>query len=293
MPRRRIPNVSVPGRLDRRRRRDNGTDAQHRPPRGRRGQVETIAGRRVIALQLRRGGASYREVAELTKVDVATAYADVRAELAALREQTVEEAKELRDLELQRFDEMTAGLWPQVRAGSPTHVTAAVRVAERRARLLGLDEPVVTKNELSGALSVSAQKYAAEKELFLRLPIEQLEALAREHQALLDRAFSMARAHGVKLNFATARDEPLERGDDRDASDPMGCGANVARSGDGHGALDQDGTNASVLPVRGSPSLVAVVEDVVTGKPAEPSTASTLADERNSGGTEPTPRETP
>jgi hypothetical protein len=49
---------------------------------------------------------------------VATAYADVRAELAALREQTVEEAKELRDLELQRFDAMTAGLWPKVRAGS-------------------------------------------------------------------------------------------------------------------------------------------------------------------------------
>ncbi|HEY2431034.1 MAG TPA: TolC family protein [Vicinamibacterales bacterium] len=61
---------------------------------------------------------SYREVARQLAVDVATAYADVRAELAALREQTVEEAKELRDLELQRFDAMTAGLWPKVRAGS-------------------------------------------------------------------------------------------------------------------------------------------------------------------------------
>ena len=106
-----------------------------------------------MALRLRKAGGSYREIAGQLAVDVATAYADVRAELAALREQTVEEAKELRDLELQRFDEMTAGLWPQIRAGSPPAVTAAIRVSERRARLLGLDEPVVTKSELTGSLS--------------------------------------------------------------------------------------------------------------------------------------------
>jgi DNA-binding CsgD family transcriptional regulator len=102
MPRRRIPVDPLPRRLDRRRRRGNATAAQQRPRRGPRGQVETIAGRRVIALRLRRGGASYREIAEQLGVDVATAYADIRAELADLRQQTVEEASELRALELQR-----------------------------------------------------------------------------------------------------------------------------------------------------------------------------------------------
>ena len=177
-----------------------------------------------MALELRKAGAPYREIARQLGVDVHTAHADVGAELADLRTATVDRAEELRALELERYDRMVAGLWPQIEKRSPPAVTAAVRVSERRARLLGLDEPVVTKNELSGALSVSAQKYAAEKELFLRLPIEQLEALAREHQALLDRAFSMARAHGVKLNFATARGAPVERVDGRDAPEPKGNG---------------------------------------------------------------------
>ena len=114
MPRRRIPSTPIPRRPDHRRPRGNATDAQRRPRRGRRGQVEAIAERRTIALELRKAGGSYREIARQLAVDVHTAHADVMAELAALREQTVEQAADLRDLELQRFDEMTAGLWPQV-----------------------------------------------------------------------------------------------------------------------------------------------------------------------------------
>ena len=132
-------------------------------------------------------------------VDVATAYSDVRAELAALREQTVEEAKELRDLELQRFDEMTAGLWPQIRAGSPPAVSAAVRVSERRLRLLGLDAPSAIKTEISGSLDVYAERLAADRELFSKLDIKQLEQLAAESQALVDRAMMMVRANANAL----------------------------------------------------------------------------------------------
>lgn len=138
---RRIPYVSVPRRPDRRRARGNATTAQRPPRRGRRGQVEAIAERRTLALELRKAGGSYREIARQLAVDVHTAHGDVAAELAALRETTVGRAEELRDLELQRFDEITAGLWPLVQEGSPPAVTAAVRVSERRSRLLGLDEP--------------------------------------------------------------------------------------------------------------------------------------------------------
>ncbi len=182
----------------------------------------------------------YREIARQLGVDVHTAHSDIAAELADLRTTTIDRAEELRDLELQRFDEMTAGLWPQIQRGSPPAVTAAVRVSERRARLLGLDEPVVTKNELSGGLSVSAQKYAAEKELFLRLPVEQLEALAREHQVLLDKAFALARAHGVTVDAATARDAPVAHSDGRDAPDRKGIGTDTVRAGDGDRSPDPD-----------------------------------------------------
>ena len=108
MPRCRIPVDPLPRRLDRRRRGGNATDAQHRPRRRRRGQVETIAERRAIALELRKAGGSYREIARQLGVDAHTPHADIAAELAALRETTVGRAEELRDLfskgETQAYD---------------------------------------------------------------------------------------------------------------------------------------------------------------------------------------------
>jgi hypothetical protein len=160
----------------------------------------------VIALRLRRAGGSYREIAGQLAVDVATAHADVRAELAALREQTVEEAKELRDLELQRFDEMTAGLWPQVRAGSPMHVTAAVRVAERRAKLLGLDEPVASRTELSASLSMAADtRLNAMKEDFLQwLDIGELERLAAASDQPFTDAMALVQSRKNRMQLAAS-----------------------------------------------------------------------------------------
>lgn len=87
---------------------------------------------------MRKADSSYRQIARHLDVDVQTAHADVGAELAALREAAVGEATGLRAVELERLDGMTSGLWPQIREGSPPAVSAAVRVAERRSRLLGL-----------------------------------------------------------------------------------------------------------------------------------------------------------
>ena len=177
MPRRRIPNTSLPRRPDRRRSGGNAIDAQ-RPPR-RRGESERIAERRVLALELRKAGGSYREIARQLGVDVHTAHADVNAELAALRETAVAEATELRALELARLDGMNLGLWPGVEAGSPPAVSAAVRVSERRAKLLGLDEATTTRTEISGSLSVTAQsRLKAEADELRWLSFDELKALA-------------------------------------------------------------------------------------------------------------------
>jgi hypothetical protein len=214
VPRRRIPATSLPQRPDRRRPRGNDTGAQRRPPRSRPGQVEAIAERRVLALELRKAGGSYREIARQLGVDVHTAHADVGAELAALREKTVDQATEVRDLELQRFDEMTAGLWPKVRAGSPSHVTAAVRVSERRARLLGLDEPTATRTELSGSLSVTAQTQlkAQAEELQRWLTFEELRDLAEKSDKLFADAIALVKSRRAPMLIGvpaapTARDD--------------------------------------------------------------------------------------
>ena len=169
-------------------------DAQ-RQARRRPGELEAIAERRVLALELRKAGASYREVARRLGVDVHTAHADVGAELAALRETAVAEATELRALELERLDSMTSGLWSGIQDGSAAAVSAGVRVSERRARLLGLDAPVVTRGELTASLGVYAERLAAERELFEKLDVVQLEELAAASQALVDRAAALVAAN--------------------------------------------------------------------------------------------------
>jgi hypothetical protein len=113
------------------------------------GDDENIADRRARAFSLRRAGASYRAIAQQLSVSLATAYDDVNAELMELREQTKADAEAVREIELHRCDEMILGLWPAVRRGDPKAVSAAVRVSERRSKLLGLDAP--SKSEISGA----------------------------------------------------------------------------------------------------------------------------------------------
>jgi hypothetical protein len=300
MPRRRIPNVSVPRRPDRRRVGGNAIGAQHRPPRGRRGQVETIAERRAIALELRKAGAPYREIARQLGIDLHTAHADIDAELSALRETTVERAEALRALELGRFDRMVEGLWPQIEKGSPPAVCAAIRVSERRSRLIGLDEPTHTRTELSGSLGVTTdtQLKALREDLLQWLDFDELRTLAEasdqlftnamalvaarktgmglavspspaaavaESSAVVETAIEVARANGATLDAPAAR-----CGGVREASGPQFIGAGVSRPGDGDPALDQD-SKANAPPVGVSTSPAAAVENVATGAPAEPS----------------------
>lgn len=115
---------------------------RQRPPH--RGEEERIAVRRVQALQLRKAGASYRQIATQLGVDIATAWSDVQAELLQLRTLATTTAEDVKALELQRLDALTAGLFVKATSsgGDARAVTALVRVSERRARLLGLDAPV-------------------------------------------------------------------------------------------------------------------------------------------------------
>jgi hypothetical protein len=105
---------------------------------------------RAIAFELRKQGQSYRQIGAALKVSVTTAYEYIMAELMALREQTAEDVTSVREMELQRCDEMMAGLWKFAVKGDVASVATVLRVMERRSRLLGLDAP--TKQEVLGAL---------------------------------------------------------------------------------------------------------------------------------------------
>lgn len=96
---------------------------------------------RRIAMEHRRDGFSYRQIAAAMGVTPSTAYAYVQAELNDIRDQTTEDTEAQRDIEIQRCDEMLRHLGPGIRVGDPPSIMTAIKVSERRARLLGLDAP--------------------------------------------------------------------------------------------------------------------------------------------------------
>ncbi len=116
-----------------------------------------LANRRRLALELRKGGVSYRDIADAIRKELnlehygaGLAHRDVMTELDEIKKTCSETAEKVRDMELQRLDELTHLLWEKVQAQDYQAVDRLLRVMDRRAKLLGLDAPthqVVTGEE--------------------------------------------------------------------------------------------------------------------------------------------------
>lgn len=91
------------------------------------------------ALALRKAGVSYQSIAD------AIGYKDPsgawRAVKSALKLTLQEPAEELRTLELARLDDMLKAIASHVQAGNLTAIDRALKIQDRRAKLLGLDMP--------------------------------------------------------------------------------------------------------------------------------------------------------
>lgn len=97
----------------------------------------SAAEKRRQAVELRKAGATFEEIAQAVGYsNKGTAY---RAVEQALKDAVREPARELIELEVQRLDLLLRAIWPQVARGHLGAVDRALRVAERRSRLLGLD----------------------------------------------------------------------------------------------------------------------------------------------------------
>lgn len=112
--------------------------------RGKTKEQATIAPRKAEALELRKAGYSFRKIAERLQISVGQAFKDVNNELKELAAQRLDSAEELRELELERLDMWLAALDPMVQVGNEGSIRTAVKIAERRAKLLGLDAPAKT-----------------------------------------------------------------------------------------------------------------------------------------------------
>ena len=103
------------------------------------GQHAKKALRQNAALDLRLLGHSYRAIAAECGVNESTAYHDVQNALGLLDAIRRDKAEQYRALELLRLDALTLSLSAKIDLGDTRAILAAVKIMERRAKLLGFD----------------------------------------------------------------------------------------------------------------------------------------------------------
>lgn len=112
-------------------------------------QQITATDRQLKALQLRKQGVSYAEIAKQVGYKSGSgAHAAVRK---ALKKTLQEPADDLRKIENERLDSMLAALWDKVEKGDPQAIMAGIKISERRAKLNGLDSPAEVDVTSGGA----------------------------------------------------------------------------------------------------------------------------------------------
>ena len=116
--------------------------------------------RRHQALELRLAGASYRQIAERLAVSLPVAWKHTQA---ALKQALQEPAQEVRQLELLRLERLHMAHWPQALGGSGDATDRVLKIMDRRARLLGLDQVAGNRGH-----AVPADPHSALEELRAR-----------------------------------------------------------------------------------------------------------------------------
>ena len=165
---------------------------------GRRSHSATISKleRQQLALDYRKAGLTYRAIAAkiretgLSKYSETLAHRDVKDQLAVISTKLSSSAEELRSLELARLDSCWSTLWRSIGQGDTKAITAAVRISERRSKLLGLDAPIEVKIQAQaeaiaiGEFNLLLERLSARPDF----PRESLEILLQEAEGLGDRA---------------------------------------------------------------------------------------------------------
>lgn len=94
--------------------------------------------RQLQALELRKAGLSYPVIAD--KLGYASASGAYQAVESAIQKVLEEPAEKVRKMALSRLDSFMLSIWPKLREGDLTAIDRALKIEERRAKLLGLDK---------------------------------------------------------------------------------------------------------------------------------------------------------
>jgi len=95
------------------------------------------------ALALRTTGLCYARIAEAMGLSESGARMCVVRAIGRLEAEVSEAASEVKRLELERLDRMQTALWAKAAKGDTKAIDSSLRVMERRARLVGLDAPIL------------------------------------------------------------------------------------------------------------------------------------------------------
>lgn len=103
------------------------------------GDEERLAERRAKAWDLKKAGASCRQIGKQLGVSAMQVFRDLRDGLDEVRDHMAHTIQEHVVIEQARLDAINLAIWPKVQQGDLEAARTAVRVIERRAALLGLD----------------------------------------------------------------------------------------------------------------------------------------------------------
>jgi predicted transcriptional regulator len=134
----------------------------------------TAAERRTEAIEMRKRGMSYKRIAEELGYSSATAVSSTINK--ALRELPQEGASNLRKIELERLDQLLDAMWDKAMKGDGWAVDRCLKIMERRAKLMGIDAPIVTKVEVVSEDVIDKQIRQLERQM-QQLPTGQATAL--------------------------------------------------------------------------------------------------------------------
>lgn len=97
---------------------------------------------RVKALELRKSGASYRQIGEALGISMQRAHQLVMDELDRLAQLRLGNVDELRRLELERLEMASIPVVAKLKKGDLKAAMVWIKLSERRCKLLGLDAPM-------------------------------------------------------------------------------------------------------------------------------------------------------
>lgn len=109
--------------------------------------------RRALVLQMRKAGASFRQIAEHIGMSVSTAYQAYNLALEELRNECAQKAADIFRMEDLRLDDLWRAVFAKAQAGETDAVYACIKIMERRAKMWGLDAP--DRHEWAGSLNAS------------------------------------------------------------------------------------------------------------------------------------------